>query len=363
MLLSWESKDKEVYGLWQTMNRWVYDGFELTYNQMGVSFDELYYESNTYLLGKEKIQLGLDKETFIQKQDGSVWVDLTKDKLDQKILLRSDGTAVYMTQDIGTAIERFEGHPGMERLVYVVGNEQDYHFKVLFLILGKLGYEWADGCYHLSYGMVDLPSGKMKSREGTVVDADDLMLEMEETARKHTQDLGKIDGFTEDQAQSLYHIVGMGALKYFLLKVDPRKRMLFDPEESIQFHGNTGPFIQYTHARICAILRKAEESGLKPSSDVLTDQIELHDHEREGIYLLSLFGNRIAESAAEYSPSILSQYIFDLAKEYNKFYQEVSIFNEPDKKKLLFRIAFSSIMAKTIRTGMGLLGIDVPERM
>jgi arginyl-tRNA synthetase len=363
MLLKWEAKEPEVYGLWETMNGWVYRGFEKTYEQMGVTFDELYYESQTYLLGKEKVQLGIENGVFYRKKDNSVWVDLTEDGLDEKILLRSDGTAVYMTQDIGTAIHRFEAHPGMEKLVYTVGNEQDYHFKVLFLILKKLGFKWAEGCYHLSYGMVDLPSGKMKSREGTVVDADDLMDEMQQTAKKHTQELGKIDGFTEEQAEELYRVVGIGALKYFLLKVDPKKRMLFDPEESIQFHGNTGPFIQYTHARICAIIRKAKEMDYMQGKQNLTFDFELHEHEREVIYLLSLFGEKITEAAIDYSPYVICQYIFDLAKEYNKFYQEVSIFNEPDQDKLMFRIAFSETVARTIKTGMGLMGIEVPERM
>jgi len=361
MLRKWEIKDPETYSLWETMNSWVYDGFDKTYSQMGVDFDKLYYESNTYLLGKKMIAEGLEKGTFYQKDDGSVWVDLTDDGLDEKLLLRSDGTAVYMTQDIGTAIERFKEYEGLEKLVYTVGNEQDYHFKVLFLILKKLGYDWANGCYHLSYGMVDLPSGKMKSREGTVVDADDLMDEMVETAKRHTIELGKIEGFSEEQANELYQTVGLGALKYFLLKVDPKKRMLFDPEESIQFHGNTGPFIQYTHARICAILRKGEEMNLSPSERVVT--VSLHNREIEVIRLLTQFQDKIDEAAHDYSPSLVAQYIFDLAKEYNKFYQEVPIFGEADENKLKLRLNLSRMVAATIKSGMGLLGINVPNRM
>ena len=361
MLRKWEAKDPEVYALWETMNNWVYAGFDLTYKMMGVDFDKLYYESDTYLLGKEIIKDGLQKEIFFKKDDGSVWVDLTDDGLDEKLLLRSDGTAVYMTQDIGTATERFKEHDGLEKLIYTVGNEQDYHFKVLFLILKKLGYGWADGCYHLSYGMVDLPSGKMKSREGTVVDADDLMAEMQETAGKHTLELGKIDGFSEEEANELYHTIGMGALKYFLLKVDPKKRMLFDPEESIQFHGNTGPFIQYTHARISAILRKASEMGI----DLLKESnVEsLRKHEVEVILLLTEFKSKIQEAANDYSPSAISQYVFDLAKEYNRFYQEVSIFGETNGDKMLFRLQLSRQVADTIKSGMSLLGITVPNRM
>ncbi len=361
MLLKWEKKDPDVYNLWETMNGWVYEGFDKTYAHMGVDFDKLYYESNTYLLGKEVVAEGLEKGIFYKKNDGSVWVDLTEEGLDQKLLLRSDGTAVYMTQDIGTAIERFKEFPRLERLVYTVGNEQDYHFKVLFLILKKLGYNWAGGCFHLSYGMVDLPTGKMKSREGTVVDADDLMHEMEETAKKHTQELGKIDGFNEEQANALYRTVGLGALKYFLLKVDAKKRMLFNPEDSIQFQGNTGPFIQYTYARISAIVRKAEEMGLTDNDPVVVDSIL--PHEREIIFLLTQFEDRIKEAATEFSPSAIAQFVFDLAKEYNKFYQEISIFGETDNNKKIFRVALSRIVAKTINQAMFLLGIDVPERM
>lgn len=362
MLINWEAKEPETYDLWKTMNGWVYKGFDVTYEQMGVSFDKLYYESDTYLLGKKVIQQGLEKGVFFKRGDSSVWVDLTGEGLDEKLLLRSDGTAVYMTQDIGTAIERINEYPALEKQIYTVGNEQDYHFKVLFLILKKLGFNWADGCHHLSYGMVDLPTGKMKSREGRVVDADDLIAEMEETARRHTQDLGKIEDFSKKQASELYHIIGLGALKYFLLKVDPRKRMLFNPEESVQFQGNTGPFIQYTFARISALIRRGKEMGIDPKRKE-EYSFELHKHEREVIYLLTQFGARITEAASEYSPAIIAQYIFDVAKEYNKFYQEVSIFGEGDEQIMRFRIGFSYAVARTIKMGMGLLGIEVPERM
>ncbi|MDH5475791.1 MAG: arginine--tRNA ligase [Cyclobacteriaceae bacterium] len=363
MLLKWEQKEPEVYSLWKKMNGWVYDGFGATYMQMGVDFDKLYYESNTYLLGKDVVEQGLKKEVFFKKEDGSVWVDLTDDGLDEKLLLRADGTSVYMTQDIGTAIERFKDFPKLSQQIYTVGNEQEYHFKVLFLILKKLGYSWAEENYHLSYGMVDLPSGKMKSREGTVVDADDLMKEMLDTSAAHTKELGKIEGFSEKEANELYETLGLGALKYFLLKVDPKKRMLFDPQESIQFHGNTGPFIQYSHARISAILRKAKELGFEPKKEHFDSVTVLAPTEVGVIYLLSEFENKIKEAGREYSPSIIAQYIYDLAKEYNRFYQEVSIFNEEDEDKLHFRIAFSKSVALAIKKGMSLLGIRVPERM
>lgn len=363
LLLKWESKDPEVYELWKRMNGWVYSGFDTTYRTMGVDFDKLYYESETYLLGKDEVLRGVDQGVFYQKEDGSVWVDLSDDGLDQKLLLRSDGTSVYMTQDIGTAILRFRDYPKIAKQVYTVGNEQEYHFKVLFLILSKLGYEWAKECYHLSYGMVDLPSGKMKSREGTVVDADELMQEMINTAAEHTKELGKIEGFTEEQAQELYNNLGLGALKYFLLKVDPKKRMLFDPNESIQFQGHTGPFIQYTHARISAILRKAAQLGYDQLGDSLEKLNVLEQVEVGVIKLLADFKNRIEEAAASYSPDVIAQYAYDLAKEYNRFYQEVSIFNEEDADKLKFRIAFSKAVSQAISVAMGLLGIQVPERM
>lgn len=362
MLIKWENKDPEVYQLWETMNGWVYDGFDVTYKTMGVDFDKLYYESNTYLLGKDEVLKGVESGIFYQKEDSSVWVDLTDVGLDQKLLLRADGTSVYMTQDIGTAIQRFKDYPAITGQVYTVGNEQDYHFKVLFLILKKLGLSWADNCHHLSYGMVDLPTGKMKSREGTVVDADDIMQDMIDTAEKHTKDLGKIEGFSDDEAELLYETLGMGAIKYFLMKVDPKKRMMFNPEESIQFHGNTGPFIQYTHARISAIIRKAEAENINLIRGVETS-LELTPTEREGIYLLSQFGEKIAEAGEEYSPAVIAQYVYDLAKEYNKFYAESPIFSEGNTELVKFRILFSKAIAEVINRGMGLLGINVPERM
>ncbi len=363
LLLKWEQKDPEVYALWQTMNGWVYDGFDVTYKAMGVDFDKLYYESDTYLLGKEQALKGVEQGIFYQKEDGSVWVDLTEEGLDHKLLLRADGTSVYITQDIGTAILRFTDYPKISKQIYTVGNEQEYHFKVLFLILAKLGYSWAKECYHLSYGMVDLPSGKMKSREGTVVDADDLMKEMYDTAKEHTKELGKVDDFTKQQAQELYDILGLGALKYFLLKVDPRKRMLFDPQESIQFQGNTAPFIQYTYARISAILRKASQLGIEADFETFDNQKPLHATERSVIYMLSQYPIKVKEAGDNYSPDVIAQYIYDLAKEYNRFYQEISIFNEQDQHALKFRIAFSEVVAQVIQKGMGLLGIRVPKRM
>lgn len=363
MLRKWEQKDPEAYDLWQKMNGWVYEGFHETYNRMGVTFDKLYYESETYLLGREEVLKGVEKGIFYQKDDGSVWVDLTEEGLDHKLLLRADGTSVYMTQDIGTAIMRYREYPKITSQIYTVGNEQEYHFKVLFLILQKLGYEWAKECYHLSYGMVDLPSGKMKSREGTVVDADDLMQEMIDTAEQQTKDLGKIEDFSKDQLTELFETIGLGALKYFLLKVDPKKRMLFDPNESIQFQGNTGPFIQYTHARIFALLRKAEQLGIQPESGNFSNLTTLHPEERQIIYVLSEYPLKVQQAAAEYSPSIISQYVYDLAKEYNSFYQKISIFNEDNDDILSFRIAMSEAVAVVIDRAMGLLGIDVPERM
>ncbi|MEP2771592.1 MAG: arginine--tRNA ligase [Fulvivirga sp.] len=363
LLLKWEQKDPDTYALWEKMNGWVYEGFDATYKQMGVDFDKLYYESQTFLLGKEEAMKGVEKGIFFKKEDGSVWVDLTEEGLDEKLLLRADGTSVYMTQDIGTAILRYRDYPKISQQIYTVGNEQEYHFKVLFMILDKIGYEWAKECYHLSYGMVDLPSGKMKSREGTVVDADDLMAEMINTAREHTEELGKIDGFTEDQAADLYEILGLGALKYFLLKVDPRKRMLFDPNESIQFQGNTGPFIQYTHARIAAILRKAEQLKLTPEDKDLTTLDALQPVELSLIFTLKDYPEKVKEAGENYSPDIIAQYVYDLAKEYNRFYQEVSIFNEEDETALKFRVALSAKVAEVINKGMGLLGAHVPERM
>lgn len=363
MLQKWEAKDAETIQLWKTMNGWVYDGFDTTYKRMGVDFEKLYYESDTYLLGKDEVLRGLEQGIFFKKEDGSVWVDLTSDGLDQKVLLRSDGTSVYMTQDIGTAILRFRDFPNISGQVYTVGNEQEYHFKVLFLILGKLGYEWAKQCYHLSYGMVDLPSGKMKSREGTVVDADELMQEMVEEAERQTRELGKIEDLSEQEKKELFEMVGLSALKFFLLKVDPKKRMMFDPNESIQLQGFTGPFIQYTHARIRAIIRKADSMNISVSTDDLTKVTSLEPAERDGLHLLSLFENKIKEAAKDYSPAVMANYAFDLAKQYNQFYQNIPIFNEADQDKLKFRIAFSEAIANAIKKAMGLLGIQVPEKM
>jgi arginyl-tRNA synthetase len=363
MLIKWEARDPETLKLWGMMNGWVYKGFNETYQKMGVDFDKLYYESKTYLLGKEEVLKGVEQGVFFKKDDGSVWVDLTADGLDQKVLLRSDGTSVYMTQDIGTAILRFRDFPKITGQVYTVGNEQEYHFKVLFLILGKLGYEWAKRCYHLSYGMVDLPSGKMKSREGTVVDADELMDEMIQEAEKQTLEHGKIDDFSEEETKQLFHTLGMGALKFFLLKVDPKKRMLFDPNESIQLQGFTGPFIQYTHARIRAIIRKAESLGIKVLAEELANIKTLEPAEREVLEVIHTFENKIKEAAREYSPAIVANLVYELAKEYNQFYQNIPIFNEADPGKLKGRIALSHSVAAAIKKGMHLLGIQVPDRM
>ncbi len=363
MLLKWEAKDPEVYALWEKMNGWVYAGFEDTYQRMGVDFDKLYYESDTYLIGRDRVMEGLEKGVFYKKEDGSIWVDLTDEGLDQKLLLRSDGTSVYMTQDIGTAIMRYEDYPDLSQLIYTVGNEQEYHFKVLFLILKKLGYKWAEACYHLSYGMVDLPSGKMKSREGTVVDADDLIQQMADTAKSRTEELGKIEGFTEEQANALYETLGLGAIKYFLLKVDPKKRMLFNPEESIEFQGNTGPFIQYTYARISAIVRKAVQLDIDIAAIDYNQITDLHETERDLIYAISQYPEKLALAANEYSPAVVAQYVYDIAKEYNRFYAEVSIFSEDDVEKRKFRVGLSALAAETIKVNMNLLGINVPNRM
>jgi arginyl-tRNA synthetase len=362
MLRLWEAGDKEVVTLWKTMNSWVYKGFDETYKKMGVDFDKFYYESDTYLLGKNIVDEGLKKGVFFKKENGSVWVDLSDEGLDEKLVLRADGTSVYITQDMGTCELKYEDFR-FDKSVYVVGNEQDYHFDVLFKIMRKLGRPYGDGLYHLSYGMVDLPTGKMKSREGTVVDADDLMQEMIETAATHTKELGKIDGFTTEQAEELYEILGMGALKYFLLKVDPKKRMLFNPQESIEFQGNTGPFIQYSHARIASILRKADQIEINYSAEALNGLTHLENSERELIVILNEFDKKIQLAGEEFSPSVIAQYMFDLAKEYNRFYAELPIFNERDQKVQSFRIALSSLTAKTIRRGMQLLGIKVPDRM
>lgn len=357
MLQKWEAGDEEVMNLWRTMNGWVYAGFAETYKQLGVDFDKYYYESNTYLLGKDIIEEGLAKGVFFKKADNSVWIDLTSDGLDEKLVLRGDGTSVYITQDMGTAQLKYNDYH-MDKSIYVVGNEQDYHFKVLFLILQKLGKTGADGLFHLSYGMVDLPSGKMKSREGTVVDADDLMAEMETTAKEQTEAMGKVDGFSDEYKMELYHTIGMGALKYFLLKVDPKKRLLFDPNESVDFQGHTGPFIQYTHARIKSVLSRANYSAeLKPAIT------ELAGVERDLIVLLDKYPETIKEAAKGYSPAVMANYVYELAKTYNKFYHEKSILQAEDEDSKQFRLALSASSAKVINKGMKLLGIEVPERM
>jgi arginyl-tRNA synthetase len=357
MLLKWEANDEEVINLWKTMNTWVYDGFGKTYHSLGVAFDQFYYESNTYLLGKDIVEEGLAKGVFFTKEDGSVWIDLTTDGLDEKLVRRADGTSVYITQDLGTAQLKYDDFK-MNESIYVVGNEQDYHFKVLFLILQKLGKTWAQGLYHLSYGMVDLPSGKMKSREGTVVDADDLIREMEQTAKEQTEALGKVDGFSEEDKEHLYHTIGMGALKYFLLKVDPKKRLLFDPNESVDFQGHTGPFIQYTHARIKSVMSRA---GID-YADKINIQ-ELSPVERDLIVILTQFPVIISDAAKGYSPAVIANYIYELAKVYNKFYHEKSILQAEDESLKKFRLQLSAASAKVINKGMGLLGIEVPERM
>jgi arginyl-tRNA synthetase len=362
MLVKWENEDKEVRVLWEKMNGWVYEGFNTTYKMIGVDFDKFYYESDTYLLGKTIVEEGLKKKVFYKKEDGSVWVDLTAEGLDEKLLLRSDGTSVYITQDLGTADLKYNDYKSNSSL-YVVGNEQDYHFVVLKHILKKLERPYADGIYHLSYGMVDLPSGRMKSREGTVVDADELVQEMIDTAERHTKELGKIEGFKEQEAKDLYRMLALGALKYFLLKVDPKKRMLFNPEESIEFHGNTGPFIQYTHARISAILRKARQLNIPAAVKDYSDMKTLQPAEKDVIVILNEFPKKLMEAGKAYAPSVLAQYVYDLAKEYNRFYSEVPVFNEEDKAALSFRIAFSEAVARTIKKSMFLLGIEVPDRM
>jgi len=358
MLLDWENGKPEVIELWKTMNQWVYDGFAQTYKNLGVNFDSYYYESNTYLLGKEVVQFGLEKGIFEKDPDGSVWIDLTADGLDRKIVLRSDGTAVYMTQDIGTAIQRVKDFPDVGGMVYTVGNEQDYHFKVLFLILKKLGFDWADSLYHLSYGMVELPSGKMKSREGTVVDADDLMAEMTTTAQTISEELGKLEGYSEDEKAVLFKTIGLGALKYYMLKVDPKKQMMFNPEESVDFAGNTGPFIQYTYARIQSILRKAD---FDTSISILG--LELHEKEKELIKQVQLFPEVIQNAAENHSPALIANYTYDLVKEFNSFYQQVSILGEENHDKKVFRVQLSKSVGNTIKNAFQLLGIEVPERM
>ena len=362
MLRKWEAGDPEVVALWRKMNQWVYDGFDVTYNNLGVDFDKLYFESDTYLLGKDVVADGLEKGIFYKKNDGSVWIDLTEDGLDEKIVLRADGTAVYMTQDIGTAIQRAKDYTDIGGMVYTVGNEQDYHFKVLFLILKKLGFSWAESLYHLSYGMVDLPSGKMKSREGTVVDADDLMEDMTTTAAKISEELGKLEGYSETEKQQLYQLIGLGALKYYILKVDPKKRILFNPEESVDFQGNTGPFIQYTYARIQSILRKAEAGEEQFDIERLKTK-ELHEKEKELIKQLQFFPDTIQLAAENYSPALLANYTYDLVKEFNSFYQQVSILGELNDQKKIFRVLLSKKVGEVIQSAFKLLGIEVPERM
>lgn len=357
MLVKWEARDPETYLLWTTMNSWVYDGFDTTYKTMGVDFDHLYYESDTFLFGKDVVIDGLNKGIFYRKEDGSVWIDLTDEGLDEKLVLRSDGTAVYMTQDIGTAIERFKDYPDLNGIIYTVGNEQDYHFKVLFLILKKLGYTWADECFHLSYGMVDLPTGKMKSREGTVVDADDLMHEVIQAASEMTRERGHIEGMSEEEKQELFKMIGLGGLKYYLLKVDPRKRMMFNPEESIELNGNTGPFLQYAYARIQSLVAK---TGLlkAPEKSVITEE------ERELIKWLMMYPSTVEEAGKNYSPAEIANYTFELVKMYNAFYQSVPpIVKETNEEVKQLRVALSLNIAKVVKSAMRLLGIDVPQRM
>ena len=359
MLQKWEAHDPEVYGLWERMNGWVYEGFDATYKAMGVSFDKVYYESQTYLLGKDIVAEGLEKGVFYRREDGSVWIDLTADGLDEKLLLRGDGTSVYMTQDLGTALSR-QRDESLDGIIYVVGNEQNYHFQVLKLVLKKMGYEWSDDIFHLSYGMVELPEGKMKSREGTVVDADDLIEDMVTTAREMSEELGKLDGMSSEEQDAIAHIVGLGALKYFILRVDPKKTMLFNPRESIDFNGNTGPFIQYTYARIRSVLRKAAEMGMTTSFD---GRVELIAEEVELVKYLADFPQTVLQAGASYSPSIIGAYVYDLAKMYNSYYHDHSILREEREDVRQFRVALSSVVAATIGYGMSLMGIEVPERM
>lgn len=361
MLRKWEAGDPEIRSLWKMMNDWVYAGFDETYKMMGVNFDKIYYESETYLEGKSKVLEGLEKGIFYRREDGSVWANLTAEGLDEKLLLRADGTSVYMTQDIGTAKLRFDDYP-INKMIYVVGNEQNYHFQVLSILLDKLGFEFGKGLVHFSYGMVELPEGKMKSREGTVVDADDLMEEMINTAREISQELGKLDGLTPEEAEDIARMVGLGSLKYFILKVDPRKNMTFNPKESIDFNGNTGPFIQYTHARICSVLRKAAEQGIVLPAALPTN-FELSEKEEGLIQMLANFKAVVKEAGETYSPALIANYTYDLVKEYNQFYHDFSILHEADEQQKVFRLVLSANVAKIVKEGMGLLGIEVPERM
>jgi arginyl-tRNA synthetase len=361
MLRKWEAKDPEVYSNWKTMNSWVYAGFDVTYKKLGVDFDKIYYESDTYMVGRDMVLEGLEKDLFYKREDGSVWCDLTNDGLDQKLLLRKDGTSVYMTQDIGTAKLRFDDFD-IDKMVYVVGNEQDYHFKVLALLLDKLGFKWGKGLEHFSYGMVELPEGKMKSREGTVVDADDLVDEMVNTSREMSKELGKLDGYSEEEAEKVYRMIALGALKYFILKVDPKKNMTFNPQESIDFNGNTGPFIQYTHARIQSIFRKASEKGIEIKEETPT-QVEIGEKENNLIRMVTNFPNVVAEAGKVFSPAIIANFAYDLAKEYNQFYHDYPILFEEDEDKRMMRLVLCKTVAKTIKNAMWLLGIDVPEKM
>ncbi|MFP5438704.1 MAG: arginine--tRNA ligase [Bacteroidia bacterium] len=360
MLRKWEAGDEAVVALWEKMNGWVYKGFDATFEAIGVDFDKNYYESNTYLLGKDIVDAGLEKGVFYKKEDGSVWIDLTPDGLDEKLVLRKDGTSVYITQDLGTAVQRVKDFPDVGGMVYTVGNEQDYHFKVLFLILKKLGYDWAEHLYHLSYGMVDLPSGKMKSREGTVVDADDLISEMTETAQKIAEELGKLDGYSDEEKARLYKIIGLGALKYYILKVDPKKRILFDPKESVDFAGNTGPFIQYTYARIQSLLRRAD---FDVTVTLAPEQINLHEKEKELLKQVAHFPEVVQSAAAGHSPALVANYTYDLVKEYNSFYQSIPVLGAEAENEKVFRVQLSKKVGETIKSAFSLLGIDVPERM
>lgn len=358
MLRQWEAGKEDVVSIWKMMNQWVYDGFDVTYKSINVDFDKNYYESETYILGKDNVEEGLKKNVFYKREDGSVWCDLTGDGLDEKLVLRADGTSVYITQDIGTAIERYKDFPGMNGMIYTVGNEQEYHFKVLFLILKKLGYKWAEECFHLSYGMVDLPSGKMKSREGTVVDADDIIREMDETSEALTKELGKLDIANENDAKILFHQIGQGALKYFILKVDPKKRMLFDPNESINFQGNTGPFLQYTHARICSILRKAGEFNLQ-----LSAAVEMNESEREIVKLIGEYSKIIQEAGSNHSPAVIANYLYELVKAFNHFYQSVPILKEENADNRNFKLMICKATGNVLKSGLKLLGVEAPEKM
>jgi arginyl-tRNA synthetase len=360
MLLKWEANDEETVNLWKTMNQWVYKGFDETYQKLGVDFDKIYYESETYLVGKEEVLRGLNEKIFYQREDKSVWADLTGDGLDEKLLLRSDGTSVYMTQDIGTAKLRYNDF-AIDKMIYVVGNEQNYHFQILSILLDKLGFEWGKDLYHFSYGMVELPSGKMKSREGKVVDADDLMEEMIQVARDMSAELGKLESLNKEEAEDTFRMIALGALKYFILKVDPRKNMMFNPEESIDFNGNTGPFIQYTYARIKSVLRKADETSIKINTDLKVNS--LSEKEKDLLKRITLFPGVVQEAGDNYSPAVIANYCYDLVKEFNQFYHEHSILSEPDKEQLNFRLMLSATVAGIIKNGMGLLGIEMPERM